>query len=373
VTLDARYLRPWRLLPNRVNRFYRGGRLIDEFRGRSGAADTDEPEDWVGSATRAWTPPGSPPSDVGLGDASIAGERFRVADVLATDPAAVVGEKLVAVAGATPGVLVKLLDAGERLPIHCHPDRDFARRHLDSFFGKAEAWVVVGTRVLPGGPPPGVWIGFDRDIDRDGLIRGIEAEESEGLLASMLWRPTIAGDVWFIPPGTPHAIGAGVFIVEIQEPTDFSIVAESAGGRVDPMDAHLHLGWDVSIDAFDRSGHEDPWLDDLHPPPTIAGEGLGWTRRSLLGEAARPFFRADRVEIHGTVERPWAEDAWLIGAVLRGAGTVHANESDLDVTRGDAFAVPAAILQGLRVTSDGDMEFLACRPPDPVDLHTDLP
>ena len=44
--------RPWRLLPNRVSRFYRGGLLIDTFRGEPHPADTDRPEDWVGSATR---------------------------------------------------------------------------------------------------------------------------------------------------------------------------------------------------------------------------------------------------------------------------------------------------------------------------------
>ena len=371
MSLDDRLLRPWRLLENRVSRFYTGGRLIDEFRGLTDALDTDEPEDWVGSATRAWTPPGMPPTDDGLGDAEIDGERFRVADPLALDPGAVVGEALVGIAGATPRVLVKLLDAAERLPVHCHPDRGFARRHLDSFFGKAEAWVVTGTREVGGAPPPGVWIGFDRQIDQDELVRRIERDMSGALLDSMLWRPTTAGDVWFIPPGTPHAIGAGVFIVEIQEPTDFSIVAESAGGRVDPVDAHLHLGWDIAIAAFDRSGHDDAWLAGLRGGSAIVADGRGWTRRSVLGEAARPFFRAERVEVHGTAARPWDEDSWLIGVVLAGEATVTAAAGDLRVSRGTSFAVPAAILPDLRIEATSDVEFLACRPPDPGDLESD--
>src|SRR4029079_16080454 len=99
--------RPWRLTPNRVWRFYRGGLLLDRFRGAADAGDTDRPEDWVGSATRAWTPPGAPPTDEGLSLAEIDGTTRRVVDLLAEAPAAVGGEDLVA-NGPSTGILVKL-------------------------------------------------------------------------------------------------------------------------------------------------------------------------------------------------------------------------------------------------------------------------
>ena len=62
--------------------------------------------------------------------------------------------------GSTTGLLVKLLDARERLPVHCHPTRQFARDVLGSPFGKAEAWIVVATRQVPGAEPPNVRVGF---------------------------------------------------------------------------------------------------------------------------------------------------------------------------------------------------------------------
>lgn len=77
------------------------------------------------------------------------------------------------------------------------------------------------------------------------------------LLDAMHVRPTTAGDVWFIPAGVPHAIGAGIFMVEIEEPSDFSILAETAGLPIDREDAHPGLGWDVMLDAFDREGHDE--------------------------------------------------------------------------------------------------------------------
>src|SRR3954451_1770179 len=169
--------RPWRLLPNRVSRFYRGGLLLDAFRDVPHPTDTDEPEDWVGSATRSWTRPAAPPTLQGLGVAEIDGERRRVADVLAADPVAVTGGELADTAGGpTTGILVKLLDAGSRLPVHLHPSRAFAREHLGSPFGKAEAWIVLATRQLPGEDPPHIRLGFRRDVGRRELRRWIEIE-----------------------------------------------------------------------------------------------------------------------------------------------------------------------------------------------------
>ena len=51
--------------------------------------------------------------------------------------------------GTSTGLLVKLLDAAERLPVHAHPDRAFAREAFDSPFGKTEAWIVLDTREAP--------------------------------------------------------------------------------------------------------------------------------------------------------------------------------------------------------------------------------
>ena len=366
MTLEPALLRPWPLLPNRVRRFYRGGWHIDAMRGNSETGDTDRPEDWVGSATAAWTPPGSEGATEGLGEAEIDGSRHRIVDLIARDPAAVVGPDLVAVAGPTPGVLVKLLDAGVRLPVHAHPDRAFARRHLGSFFGKAEAWVVVATRDLGEPQGPGVWLGFRRDVGRDELLERIQSRDTEGLLADMHRRPTAAGDVWFVPPGTPHAIGAGVFIVEVQEPTDFSIVAELRDLPIDPEDAHLGLGWDVAIDAIDGRGHDGTWLDRLRHDgrrPSVAGEG--WTRRPLTDAPADPYFRAESVSVHGRARAPWSEPAWLVAVVMAGAGRVSAGSGSLEVGRGDAFGVPATVLPDVVIDAPGGLELIACRPPDP--------
>lgn len=371
MTLDTALLRPWRLAPNRVGRFYRGGELLERFRGEVQPADSHRPEDWVGSATPAWTPPGEPPTDDGLGNAEIDGQTHRIADLLAADPAAVAGDALVAVAGRTLGLLVKLLDAGVRLPVHLHPGRGFARTHLGSFFGKAEAWLIQETRNLdPDGP--GVWIGFRRGVGRDELIEIIETRDTERLLAAMHRRPTQAGDAWFIPPGVPHAIGAGVFMVEIEEPSDFSIVAETRDVPIDAADAHLRLGWEVAVDAVDRSGHDDAWVDGLrHDGRRPAATLPGCRREPLTDAAADPYFRAERVTVDGRATPAFEPPGFLVGVVTGGTGQIRAGSGDLRVGAGETFAVPAAALPGLEIVPDAQLEVLACLPPDPAGLATE--
>lgn len=374
MTLDPALLRPWRLPPNRVGRFYRGGRLLDAFRGEPEPRDTDAPEDWVGSATAAWTPPGRAPSGEGLSEAEIDGRRYRIAELLAQDPEAIVGPELVARAGATPGVLVKLLDAGVRLPVHAHPSRTFARRRLGSYFGKAEAWVIAATRDAGDPQGPGVWLGFRRDVGREELLAHIEAGDIDAMLDAMHRRPTAAGDVWFVPPGTPHAIGAGVFIVEIQEPSDFSIVPELRDLPIDPEDAHLRLGWEVAVDALDLQGHDDAWVDDLRHAgrrPPVAGQA--WEREPLLDSPADPFFRAERITVQGPGARLWAEHAWLVGVVVSGEGRLTAGGATMEVRRGETFAVPAAALPDLVIDAPAGIELIACRPPDPGALDVWAP
>ena len=106
-------MKPLLLPPNQFHRFYRGGARIDALRGAP-AGEDGRPEDWVGSTATAW---GS--EDEGLSRL----EDGRVRDAIRADPEAFLGSDHVARWGADPALLVKLLDAGERLPVHYHPGR----------------------------------------------------------------------------------------------------------------------------------------------------------------------------------------------------------------------------------------------------------
>ena len=218
-------MRPARLAPTRVYRFYRGGALIARLRGHV-EEDGEFPEDWVGSVTRA-SNPGRLDSDEGLSHLAD-GRRPRYA--IEEDPQAWLGAGHVERFGTTTGVLVKLLDAAERLPVHAHPDRRFARERLGSQFGKTEAWIVLATRE----PTADLWVGLRADVEPSRYRKRIERQDVEHLLGSLNRLQVSAGDVVYLPGGVPHAIGAGVFMAELQEPTDYSIVCEWTGFRSTP-------------------------------------------------------------------------------------------------------------------------------------------
>jgi mannose-6-phosphate isomerase len=308
-----------RLAPTRVYRFYRGGKLIGRLRGE--AEDDDVfPEDWVGSVTRASNPGRDDPQE---GLSRLADGRV-LKDVIGADPEYWLG------ATRTTGVLVKLLDPAERLPVHAHPDRAFARRHFDSPFGKTEAWIVLDTRGTDGE----LWLGLQQSVDRDTYRGWIERQDTEALLNSLNRITAGPGDVFFVPAGVPHAIGAGLLIAELQEPTDYSIVCEWTGFPIAPEDADLGLGWDTAVEALELGRHEPV--------------------RGLPPEADEFFWADDVLE-------PAGRFAVLI--VLEGEGSLDGQAA----RPGDTFVVPAGVD---RLAVSGDLRVLRClapRPPEAVD------
>ncbi|MGZ4201600.1 MAG: class I mannose-6-phosphate isomerase [Thermoleophilaceae bacterium] len=322
---------------NQFERFYRGGPAIAVLRGVPSPGDR-YPEDWVGSVTPAF---GS--ASDGL---TMLPDGRLLRDAIAAEPESFLGAAHVARFGADPGLLVKLLDAGERLPVHLHPDRDFARRELGSPYGKTEAWIVVSAE-----PGAVVQLGFRSDVSRETVADWVERQDVGAMLDSLHSLSVAAGDVVFVPAGTPHAIGQGVLILELQEPSDLSIMLESPPG-VEPT---LGLGRERALEAVDRRGLGEEKLHSLLRRERPLRPGV----RAVLPEAADPFFRAEWIE-----PDPLAElDAGFSNVVvLEGGGTLVLEGGEEPLQRGSTVLVPAAAGPGeLR----GSLVAVRCRPPDP--------
>lgn len=339
-------MRPVTLIANQpARRFYRGGERIDAFRtgspapGPDGAASLRTPEDWVASCTTLF-------GERDLGRTRLPDGRW-LHSAVEEDPDAWLGAAHVARYGSDVGLLVKLLDAGERLPVHVHPDVPFARAHLGLAHGKTEAWIVLA--------PATVGLGFARDVSREELDRWVREQDTHGMLAAMHHLAVDAGDAVLVPAGMPHAIGAGAFVVELQEPSDLSILMEWEGFAIDGLhDGHLGLGHETALGAVDRRGLSPAQVRSLvQADAAVRGE--------LLPGAAE-FFRADRLG---------AGDGWAasfaVVVVTRGHGRLRAGDDSVALAAGETLVVPAA-WGDVRIDDDAEgasVELLLCRPPAP--------
>jgi mannose-6-phosphate isomerase len=326
-------VKPLVLPPNVLRHFYAGGARIAALRRHEPAGD-HTPEEWIGAVNAMF---GSDTRGLSrLEDGSLLRDR------IGADPEPFLGPDHVARFGADPGLLVKLLDAGQRLPVHFHPGRAFAREALGSRYGKTEAWVIVEAD-----PAASVHLGFAAPVDEAAVHEWMRSQDAGAMLAAMHELPVAAGDAVFVPAGTPHAIGAGILMVELQEPTDFSVLLEWSGFELTEEQSHLGLGWDRALRALDRGGWDRDRLAALRGTP-----------ERLLPPDADPYFRADRVTGGAALEPGYA-----ILVALAGEGTLVTEAGGEQLFRGgDAVLVPHAAGDG---EVRGGVDALRCRPPDP--------
>ncbi|MFG1688285.1 class I mannose-6-phosphate isomerase [Nonomuraea sp. NPDC049269] len=312
---------------NTPRSFYRGAGRIAQFRGIPSADDPYYPEDWVASTTSRF---GAAPAGL-----TTLPDGRSLAKAIADDPVWWLGERHVAEHGADPAILVKLLDAGERLPLHVHPDRRFAAAHLASPYGKTEAWVVVSAE-----PEAAVHLGFARDVEPDELSRWVADQRIDQMLDATNRVQVRAGDAIVCPAGLPHAIGAGILLVEVQEPTDFSVLLEWEGFAIDgPANGHLGLGYDQALGCVDRSGLGAERLTELHRARPSSGDDRPGVRR-LFPQLADEFFAAERLRPDPVSV---LEPAYSVVTVTSGDGTITSEQGPpVPVKAGDTLLVPYA-------------------------------
>lgn len=333
-------MRPVLLPSNRFPHFYRGGARITALRGVPAPGER-APEEWLASTTSRF---GAAPAGL-----SVLPDGGWLRDAVVAEPQAWLGPEHVAAFGADTGLLVKLLDAGERLPVHLHPDRAWARRHLGCRYGKTEAWYVVaadeGARVH---------LGFREDVAAAELADRVERQDAAALLGAMHVRAVSPGDGILVPAGWPHAIGDGILLVEAQEPTDFSILLEWTGFDLDgAAEGHLGVGFGTALGAVDLRGHPADEIDALvRPAETERADTL----LDTLPRPADEFFRMHLARPASTVAVP---AGFAVVAVLVGAGELTAEGVSLQVSRGDVLAVPYG---SGAWTLRGDVEAVVCRP-----------
>lgn len=350
---------------NRVWRSYQGGRTLDKLAGKDDPADSHFPEDWIASVTPA-SNPGSHDELEGISRVRVDGRELLFTELIAQDPEYFLGLDHVTRHGQQPMVLVKLLDSAVRLQLQVHPTAEFARIHLGSNSGKAEAYYILDVRDEV--EEAFVYLGFQRPPDRAGLRRCIEdqaIETMEGYFDRIRVKP---GDVLFIPGGVPHAIGGGIFMVEIMEPSDLVVrfEFERAGYTLPESARFMDRGLDFCLDIFDLEAMPESVVreENMFEPVLETTYGETAHRYHLIGPETTPCYVVKKSVIKDVIERE--EETFFTGVVTAGSCTVRSGASTIALDTFDKFFCPAG-LGSYTIEAIEEVQILECFPPGHMD------
>jgi mannose-6-phosphate isomerase len=319
-------------------RFYEGGRRSRAFRGEPDGPDDWWSEDWVGSCTLANNPdPNGAPQ--GLSTTELPGiGSVTLREMIEAAPESMVGAAFAQRWGPITGILVKLLSPSGPVPLHAHPNRQWAARNLHSPFGKTEGWILLDTPG-DGAEPAHAGIGFRPGIDRATFGDAVRRHDRPAV-RDTLHRTTIeAGEVYVAHGGVPHYLGPQISFVEIQEPTDHIVIPETDGS--DDAGATMDLGWDLALDMIDyrTDDREATFARARQMPREIRKSGRSRETR-LVQDDVLPFFDVIRLDVEDEITID--DGRFSIDIVTAGDGAITGDAGTSPIRRGTTFAAAAS-------------------------------
>lgn len=297
----------YRLRPNRVHRTYKGGGMIDRFcKTTSVVAQEYMPEDWTASVTSCYDSNGKT-EGIGVTEDGVA-----LTDIVGNDEYR---------------LLVKLLNSDERLVIQAHPTVEFAKKHLNSNFGKTECWYFLNCR-----EGAYVYIGFKEGATRERWEQAFKEQDTESMTAMLHKVSVNKGDFIFVDGGVPHAIGPGCFMIELQEPSDLMVVAERftpSGRRIPDRRMDMGLDFKLMMDVYDYTPMSEEQLK-THLMPEPKPVALGVTE--ILGSEMTDKFKM--LKLDGSGKTP-VFGKYAVAVCIGGEGELNGTK----VSSGDRLCI----------------------------------
>lgn len=220
-------------------------------------------------------------------------------------------------------VLIKLIDAKLPLSVQVHPDDSYAEKR-EGGLGKMEMWLILERE-----EGAFLYYGFKKEYTKEEVRAAIEGQYLTDYLEKV---PVEKGDVFFIPAGTVHAIGAGIVIAEIQENSNLTYRVYDYGRK--------------DKNGKERELHIAKALDVMHCKPagrgkTVEEEISGGCRRL----ASCPYFTVDRAFLREGEKliKNVGKESFLSAILLNGQGKVQeeAGGRELSAEKGNSFFIPA--------------------------------
>ena len=222
-------------------------------------------------------------------------------------------------------ILIKLIDADDKLSVQVHPDDEYAAANEKDVRGKTEAWYIIDCD-----DDAELIYGFKDDITKEEFRASIE----NGTLLDKVNRAKVKpGDVAFISSGTLHAIGKGILLAEVQQSCNttyrvFDYNRTGLDGK--PRELHVEKAVDVTNCAV--------------PEGTLEPEGMPVKHDGyvsiLLSEC--PYFTMTSVAVETLYADDADETSFVSVIVLDGNGTIKCGNEEYDIKKGDSIFIPAS-------------------------------
>ncbi len=277
-----------------------------------------------GIIAESWEISGHPDGPGKVANGSLAGRTLP--DLLSEYGRSLVGSALPESALTMFPLLVKFIDANDRLSVQVHPDDQYARVHENGSLGKTEMWVVLDAK-----PGAKLVYGLKPGVSKEQFARAV----TEGSIASCLNEiPARKGDVFDIPAGLVHAIGSGLMMVEIQQNSNATYRVYDYD-RVDAsgMRRPLHIG--KAIDVIDFSP-----LPEAGCAAVPVENGQGATQTTLV---ANRYFVVERCEVDGTLCGEADGSRFELIILLEGNARMTYPGGEMPVRMGDSLLIPAEL------------------------------
>ena len=234
-----------------------------------------------------------------------------------------VGEKNYEKYGLGFPLLIKFIDAQDNLSVQVHPDDAFAQEKYGQN-GKTEMW-----HVIQADEGAGLYVGFNQKITAQQYMDAVENGTLENYLK---FYPVKAGDTFMIPAGTVHAIGKGVLLAEIQQPSDITF-------RI--------YDWNrVDANGERRELHTEEAFEAIHSEENLGDFKVNYTpeKNKTVTLVHSPYFNTNLLEMDMQVEKSFVNlDSFVIYMCLEGNAFLICDDYKECLETGEVVLVPAEV------------------------------
>ena len=248
-------------------------------------------------------------------------------------PEALLGRAVYKRFGTDFPLLIKFIDAAQDLSIQVHPDDALAKARHNSF-GKTEMWYIMEADT-----DASIIIGFNKNVSREEY----QAHLADKTLSQLLHFEKVKhGDMFFIPAGKIHAIGAGVLLAEIQQTSDITYRVYDFD-RKDKNGNYRELHTELALDAIDFEQKDD------------FRKSYAKAENTVNPAVTSPYFTTDYLKINQEMPLTLSGESFHIYMGVAGKGSLQYGDMELPLEKGLTVLVPACCKQ---ISLKGHMEVL---------------